>query len=101
MIFCLALMGLDYPSSLEEATRVLKPGGRLWIAEVRSRFVSEQQEDFGQFSAAVESLGYKLLNRNAANKMFVVLEFQKARQDVSAESSIGWPHLKPCLYKRR
>lgn len=33
-VFCLALMGTDYPSFLEEAARVLKPHGIIWIAEV-------------------------------------------------------------------
>jgi hypothetical protein len=33
-IFCLALMGTDYPSFLQEAARVLKPQGTIWIAEV-------------------------------------------------------------------
>ena len=34
-VFCLALMGTDYPAFLREAHRVLRPGGRLWIAEVQ------------------------------------------------------------------
>ncbi len=34
-VFCLALMGTDYPAFLREARRVLRPGGRLWIAEAR------------------------------------------------------------------
>ena len=34
-VFCLALMGTDYPSFLQEAARVLKPHGTIWIAEVR------------------------------------------------------------------
>ena len=33
-IFCLALMGMDYPAFLAEAHRVLRPRGMLWIAEV-------------------------------------------------------------------
>ena len=33
-VFCLALMGTDYPSFLVEAARVLKPHGIIWIAEV-------------------------------------------------------------------
>ncbi len=33
-VFCLALMGTDYPSFLGEAARVLKPLGTIWIAEV-------------------------------------------------------------------
>lgn len=36
-VFCLALMGTDYPSFLREAARVLKPHGTIWIAEVRMR----------------------------------------------------------------
>ena len=34
-VFCLSLMGTDYPAFLKEAYRVLSPGGQLWIAEVR------------------------------------------------------------------
>jgi ribosomal RNA-processing protein 8 len=37
-VFCLALMSTDYPEALRESARVLKPGGTLWVAEVRSRF---------------------------------------------------------------
>ena len=79
-IFCLALMGLDYPSFLIEATRVLKQGGYLWIAEVRSRFAEKQQEDSGRFVGAVESLGYQLLSENASNKMFAVFEFKRVKK---------------------
>lgn len=33
-IFCLALMGTDYPQYLREGARVLEKGGILWLAEV-------------------------------------------------------------------
>lgn len=33
-IFSLALMGTNYYESLLDASRVLKKGGKLWIAEV-------------------------------------------------------------------
>ncbi|GFR47186.1 hypothetical protein Agub_g8778, partial [Astrephomene gubernaculifera] len=46
-VFSLALMGTDYGSYLEEAVRVLKPKGWLWIAEVRSRFARTGSDDEG------------------------------------------------------
>jgi ubiquinone/menaquinone biosynthesis C-methylase UbiE len=54
VVFCLALMGTDYPSFLREATRVLKSGGKLWIAEVRSRFVHNGRESFQPFLDATQ-----------------------------------------------
>ncbi len=38
-IFCLALMGTNWIEFIEEAYRVLKWKGELWIAEIKSRFV--------------------------------------------------------------
>lgn len=98
-IFCLALMGTDYPAFLVEATRVLKPGGWLWIAEVRSRFSEGQREDFRPFLAALARLGYRHDRTDAANKMFVVFRLRKA--GAAAGPGAPWPELKPCLYKRR
>ena len=37
-VFCLSLMGTDYWAFLKEGVRVLRPGGRLLVAEIRSRF---------------------------------------------------------------
>ena len=39
-VFCLSLMGTDYAACLAEAARVLRVGGALLVAEVRSRFDS-------------------------------------------------------------
>lgn len=99
-VFCLALMGTDYPSYLREATRVLNSAGRLWIAEVRSRFMSQRGEDFESFISALKLLGYKLIEANAQNQMFVVFEFQKVAS-ATIDKAIAWPSLKPCIYKRR
>lgn len=37
-IFCLALMGTNWPAFVEEAYRVLHWKGELWVAEIKSRF---------------------------------------------------------------
>ena len=37
-IFSLSLMGTNFPDFLVEANRVMKPGGKLFVAEVLSRF---------------------------------------------------------------
>jgi ribosomal RNA-processing protein 8 len=43
-IFSLSLMGTNFPDFLQEANRVLKQSGTLFIAEVLSRF-----EDIAKF----------------------------------------------------
>jgi ribosomal RNA-processing protein 8 len=37
-VFCLALMGTNWPAFVDEAWRVLAPRGEVWIAEIKSRF---------------------------------------------------------------
>ena len=44
MVFCLSLMSPELSSILQEAKRVLKHGGILKIAEVRSRIEDEEEE---------------------------------------------------------
>ena len=115
-IFCLALMGTDYPAALAEAARVLKPGGWLWIAEVRSRFVAPlpssssavtSKDDVRPFVKAVCGLGFASVSVDAGNAMFVVLMFRKHSAKGGGEGPAKharpppFPELKPCTYKRR
>ena len=39
VVFCLALMGTNWVDFIEEAYRVLRWKGELWVAEIKSRFV--------------------------------------------------------------
>ncbi|XP_074427749.1 ribosomal RNA-processing protein 8 isoform X1 [Larus michahellis] len=57
-VFCLALMGTNLQEILEEANRVLKPGGTLMVAEVASRF-----EDIRAFMSAMAQLGFKSVSK--------------------------------------
>lgn len=102
-IFCLSLMGTDYPSFLEEAHRVLKPSGFLLIAEVRSRFdVENGGASPKQFVLALQSLGFSLVSQDVTNKMFIMFYMQKQKGSRDPlKRTKHWPELKACMYKRR
>lgn len=96
-IFCLSLMGRDWPAFLGEAHRVLKHGGCLVIAEVSSRI-----ESLSEFIAAVEGLGFKNNKQEDLASFFVLLEFSKEKQRRSPQKpELAGKLLRPCLYKRR
>ena len=85
-VFSLALMGTDYGTFLEEAHRVVKLHGRLWVAEVRSRFhhapsgCRSEAEGLARFVQAMRFHGWERKGTGEnkhASKMFVVLEFKK------------------------
>ena len=102
VVFCLALMGTNYGDFIAEALRVLRRKGRLWIAEVRSRFAGVQgQDSYGPFLAALHSAGAAVTRQDASNKMFVIFEAMKQDRGVAVAADVSWPALKACLYKRR
>ncbi len=110
-VFCLALMGTDYPSFLQEAHRVLRPGGLLWIAEVSSRFqadpavsasASHKPSHAGHdFVKALQSSGFKLRTSDNSNKLFVIWELSKCEQNRDFAKAYQWPVLRACSYKKR
>ncbi|MED6175412.1 hypothetical protein PIB30_078134 [Stylosanthes scabra] len=101
-VFCLSLMGTNYQSYIEEANRVLKSGGWLLIAEVKSRFdPNTGGADPEKFSNAISELGFKFVKKDFSNKMFILFYFTKKDKQNSKRKEIEWPSLKPCLYKRR
>ena len=104
---------------------MLRKGGWLWIAEVRSRFAGMVSQDGAvnassegraadgeaqqkvdksswvnlAFQQAMRRLGFKLVSRDAGNKMFVIMQFRKGAQPPAED--IQWPQLKACVYRRR
>ncbi|KAL2246897.1 ribosomal RNA-processing protein 8 [Sesamum indicum] len=99
-VFCLSLMGTNFPNYLKEANRVLKPNGWLLIAEVKSRFdPNTGGADPNKFVKAICELGFTSTSKDFSNKMFILFYFKKKEKQKSKD--IEWPELKPCLYKRR
>lgn len=46
-IFCLSLMGTNWVDSVQEAARIVRPGGEVWVAEIRSRFAQAGEKRGG------------------------------------------------------
>ncbi|XP_052011366.1 ribosomal RNA-processing protein 8 [Apodemus sylvaticus] len=96
-VFCLSLMGTNIRDFLEEANRVLKPGGLLKVAEVSSRF-----EDIRTFLGAVCKLGFKVIYKDLTNSHFFLFDFEKTGPPrVGPKAQLSGLKLQPCLYKRR
>ncbi|XP_027972639.1 ribosomal RNA-processing protein 8 [Eumetopias jubatus] len=96
-VFCLSLMGTNIRDFLEEANRVLKQGGLLKVAEVRSRF-----EDVRTFLGAVTKLGFKVISKDLTNSHFFLFDFEKTGPPrVGPKAQLTGLKLQPCLYKRR
>ncbi|KAK4477365.1 hypothetical protein RD792_016586 [Penstemon davidsonii] len=99
-VFCLSLMGTNFPSYLQEANRVLKPNGWLLIAEVKSRFdPTTGGAEPGKFVKSICELGFTSILKDFSNKMFILFYFKKKEKQISKD--VTWPELKPCMYKRR
>lgn len=100
VVFSLSLMGNDFWEFLMEASRVLKIGGEVVIAEVKSRFahgVDEKstkmsstpelrmKQGIGSFVLGMKHIGFESFHPKTArsggpgNQMFVLLHFKKKR----------------------
>lgn len=102
VVFCLSLMGTDYPNFLMEAHRVLKSRGWLLVAEVTSRFDPENGgADPDDFIQALSTLGFALVSKDFSNQMFLIFQFVKQESKGVQMFHCNWPTLKPCIYKRR
>ena len=109
VIFCLALMGTNFLDFVEEAYRILRWGGELWIAEIKSRFgrpnpteeveddlegerkgKKREEETYKPFVDALAKRGFTPRGRvDAGNRMFVRMEFVKMRENARKDSVEG------------
>ena len=103
VVFCLSLMGTNFPIFLKEANRVLKPGGTLFVAEVLSRF-----EDVKMFSETYmpNYCGFKIKKLTKLKDFFYVMVYKKVNDiwkgKLTEPQVEEFGHqLKPCLYKKR
>ena len=100
-VFCLSLMGTNFPDFLREANRVMNIGGTLFIAEVVSRF-----ENINTFSKEYmpKYTGFDLIKSSMLEGFFYIMVFKKA-DDLYPNSNLNFAdfskQLKPCIYKRR
>ncbi|CAA93580.1 rRNA methyltransferase Rrp8 [Schizosaccharomyces pombe] len=95
-VFCLSLMGTNWQSFLKEAYRILKVGGLLWVAEIKSRFSDKSGEVFAK---ELPKLGFETKSIQLQNKMFTLFEFKKVPVHGKCEELP--PILSACIYKRR
>jgi len=93
-IFCLSLMGTNLVQYLKEAFRILKLGGELKIAEVKSRF-----DDTESFKNLLVEIGFQYISIDNSNTMFVLFNFKKEETDIN--NKVRNYKLKPCRYKKR
>lgn len=122
-VFSLSLMGTDYYKFIEEASRVLKVKGTLWIAEVKSRFDGKNgTASISSFISSLKNAGFDVNPKKVdeKDKMFFALEAVKTKNTSASSNDDGgvddgktkkkkmkksapvdWPTLKACEYKKR
>ncbi|KAF2673465.1 hypothetical protein BT63DRAFT_421611 [Microthyrium microscopicum] len=63
-IYCLALMGTNWLDFIDEACRVLRWHGELWIAEIKSRFSRAKERSVGGIGAVRQDSSNKKNRKN-------------------------------------
>lgn len=82
---------------MKEAHRILKPGGILKIAEVRSRFEGVK-DGIKKFFRVLKKAGFDSTDKNFDNKMFFLSESVKSSRPATFDAEYS---ARVCLYKKR
>lgn len=96
-IFSLSLMNVDHSKALQEAFRILRPGGRLWIAEVSSRLGDHTIKSFNEM---LKGEGFELQKVIDDNRVFFMVLLHKNAK-LKRHARGGGEILQACLYKKR
>ncbi|KAK3987818.1 ribosomal RNA-processing protein 8 [Cladorrhinum sp. PSN332] len=76
VIFCLALMGTNWVDFIEEAYRILRWRGELWVAEIKSRFTNP---------ALLAGKGKKVVEHSVGNRKKGAAAVKKAEHEEESE----------------
>merc|ERR1712194_302936 len=98
-VFCLALMGTDWPVFVAEAHRCLRLGGILEIVEVESRI-----KDLNEMIRMIEAIGFQKVIVKPTS-FFTSMRFEKTQASKSHKNvrsaNFGGDILARCEYRRR
>eukprot|EP01054_Gregarina_sp_Poly1_P002297 Gregarina_sp_Poly_1__2296@NODE_1611_length_3717_cov_65_703836_g1062_i0_p2_GENE_NODE_1611_length_3717_cov_65_703836_g1062_i0NODE_1611_length_3717_cov_65_703836_g1062_i0_p2_ORF_typecomplete_len296_score15_46Methyltransf_8/PF05148_15/1_1e49Methyltransf_31/PF13847_6/0_00066MetW/PF07021_12/0_001Ubie_methyltran/PF01209_18/0_017Methyltransf_23/PF13489_6/0_058Methyltransf_11/PF08241_12/0_11_NODE_1611_length_3717_cov_65_703836_g1062_i02021089 len=100
-VFCLSLMGTDWPNFIQEAVRIMQKNSYLAIAEVSSRI-----DSCSAFVRSLEHYGLLHVKKVCLKDYFTVLFFKiydgKVSRGTSAKLQLAEGNLlKPCVYNKR
>ncbi|ELP90791.1 ribosomal RNA-processing protein, putative [Entamoeba invadens IP1] len=100
VVFCLSLMGIDFPHFIREGFRILKTGGLMFIAEVKGRFPKKNN-----FKEEMLKIGLEEVS-NEDHNVFVIMTYRKATKSNIIKETVFQEFKKdikliPCLYKKR
>lgn len=86
-IFCLALMGTNWVDFIEEAHRVLRWKGELWIAEIKSRFGRVAAAGAGAGSGA--GVGKSVVSHSVGNRKRPLDKKARKAADEAADDEVA------------
>lgn len=101
VVFCLSLMGTNVGEFIIEAHRILKTGGVVMIAEVRSRFEGQEatgEDGMKNFLSVLRKSGFDVISKSFPNEFFFLLDCVKTTRPVFTDRTFS---AKPCVYKKR
>jgi len=96
-VYCLSLMGTNLDDIFSECYRVLKPGGIIKIADLKSRTEKSQR----RFQRYMSQFQFQCTNKNETFPMFIVFTFKLLHKNDPLPKKFRPFKLGICKYKKR